>query len=320
MQNKQNRVGIHRTFSLRDEESDLLRADGTRARRPLWDTGWGPERAARYAARCARYVDAARIELRVRGRAAVRLDFPYGGGRGPQRADAAHDVAALFGIQVRRLDRAAGRALRVTGNAEEVARFTAALPRILEHAESLASWAARMYGTWTRSSAHAEFFAALTPHQRRCHARTWRFHAFRTVVAALTGPDGAPVPEYDPAEVPWEQAAALAGGVGQYGWVDIRDAYDPAEAVQLLDAAVPVPVSVDTRPVPPGEQLALFDRPFPAQRRAGRVVIISGWRAGSPRAFESREGACQQVSGVRSPRLAISRNLRVVAGSSLVLR
>ncbi|MFE5847695.1 hypothetical protein ACFQ7N_39355 [Streptomyces niveus] len=86
MQTKQNPVRIHRTLTLRYEESDLRRADdGTRARRPLWDTGWGPERAARYAARLTRLVDAGRIQLRVRGRAAVRVDFPYGGGRVPQR-------------------------------------------------------------------------------------------------------------------------------------------------------------------------------------------------------------------------------------------
>ncbi|MFJ8855198.1 DUF6884 domain-containing protein [Streptomyces sp. NPDC102437] len=50
-------------MGLRDEGQEIRREDGTAARRPLWDTGWGPERAARYAARCARYVDTDRLQL-----------------------------------------------------------------------------------------------------------------------------------------------------------------------------------------------------------------------------------------------------------------
>ncbi|MCX4231795.1 DUF6884 domain-containing protein [Streptomyces ortus] len=276
MQNKENRGRIRRDAALRNEGFSMRRPDGTRARRPLWDTGWGPERAVRYADRCARHVDADRLQLRVRGRAAVRLDFPYAAGRGPQRAVAALAVAAHFGLRARRLDRA-GRALRVTGDAEEVARYTAALPRVLEHAEELASWAARMYGSWTRHSAHAAFFGALTAHGRRCHARTWRFAVFRAIVAVLTGPENTSVPEPDPAQLPWEQADAIAGGLGRYGWVDIRHAYNPADAVRLLDQAAPVPTPAAGRwPVDEarGEQLSLFDVPAAAPLPGGPVVVI----------------------------------------------
>ncbi|MFE1076643.1 DUF6884 domain-containing protein [Streptomyces sp. NPDC058783] len=254
----------------------MRRADGTVARRPLWDTGWGEALADRYAARCARLVDADRLQLRTRGRATVRLDFPYAAGRGPQRADAALAVAERFGLTARRPDRN-GRALRVSGDAEEVARYTAALPRVLEHAEQLATWAARMHGNWTRHSAHADFFAALTPRERRCHARTWRFHAFRVIVAVLTGPQPDSVPAHDPALPPWEQADAIAGGLGEYGWVDIRHAYDPAEAVRLLDQAAPAPAPPATRwPVhrARGEQLALFDPTDARPPHTGPVVVI----------------------------------------------
>ncbi|MCG5121563.1 DUF6884 domain-containing protein [Streptomyces sp. NEAU-PBA10] len=274
MQNKKNRGGIRRMDALRREGSSIHRADGTLARRPLWDAGCGTERGARYAARCARHVDADRLQLHTGGRASVRLDFRYASGRGPQHADAALAFADRFGLDGRRLDRA-GRALRVTGPSEEVARYTAALPRVLEHAESLATWAARMYGAWARHSAHAGFFCALTPRERRHHALSWRAAAFRAIVAVLSGPETAPVPDPDPAEVPWEQASAVAGGLGRYGWVDIRDAYDPADAVRLLDQAVPV-ASAGQRPQrgAAGEQLSLFDLPSPAQTPRGPVVVI----------------------------------------------
>ncbi|MFB6963482.1 DUF6884 domain-containing protein [Streptomyces sp. NPDC056309] len=73
---------------------------------------------------------------------------------------------------------------------------------------------------------------------------------------------------------PWEQVEAIAAGIGEYGWVEIRDAYDPAAALQLLDAAerieapaaAPWPVAAAH-----GEQLALFGG---APAAAGPVVVI----------------------------------------------
>ncbi|MDG9728460.1 MULTISPECIES: hypothetical protein [unclassified Streptomyces] len=69
MQNKENRGGIPRRLALRNEDRDLRRPDGTQARRPLWDTGWGEASAARYAARCARRVVADRLQLRAQAAA-----------------------------------------------------------------------------------------------------------------------------------------------------------------------------------------------------------------------------------------------------------
>jgi len=258
-------------MGLRDEGQEIRREDGTAAGRPLWDTGWGPECAARYAARCARYVTVDRLELRAHGRAAVRLDFPYATGRGPQRAEAARAVADRFGVQARPLDRSS-RALRVTGPAEDVARYAAALPRVLDHAEGLTSWAARMYGECARRPRHADHFQALGVAGRRAAAAYFRATAFRRIVQVLTGPQPATVPEVDPALPLWEQAESLGDVLGEYGWVEIRDAYDPAAAVQLLDDAEQVEAPAARWPVAAahGEQLALFDPAAPA----GPVVVI----------------------------------------------
>ncbi|MEU0074147.1 DUF6884 domain-containing protein [Streptomyces sp. NPDC006332] len=256
-------------MGLQDEGRTIRRSDGTEARRPLWDTGWGPERAAR----CARYVDTDRLQLRAHGRAAVRLDFPYAAGRGPQRAEAARTVAARFDVEARQLDRS-GRALRVTGPAEDVARYAAALPRVLDHAEQLTSWAARMYGECTRRPQHTNHFEALGTSERRAAAAYFRALAFRRIVQVLTGPQPATVPEIDPALPLWEQAETLAGVLGEYGWVEIRDAYDPALALQLLDTAEQIETPAARWPVAAahGEQLALFDNASPAA--AGPVVVI----------------------------------------------
>lgn len=203
--------------------------------------------------------------------ATVRLDFPYATGRGPQRTEAARAVAVRFGVQARPLDRS-GRALRVTGPAEDVARYAAALPRVLDHAEQLASWAARMYGECARRPQHADHFEALGVAGRRAAAAYFRAAAFRRIVQVLTGPQPATVPEVDPASPLWEQAETLGDVLGEYGWVEIRDAYDPAVAVQLLDAAELVEAPTARWPVAAahGEQLALFDPSAPA----GPVVVI----------------------------------------------
>ncbi|MEU4924604.1 DUF6884 domain-containing protein [Streptomyces parvus] len=256
---------------LRDESRDVRREDGTTARRPLWDTGWGPERAAADAVRRSAYVAVDRLQLRTGGRAAARLDFPYGAGRGPQRAEAAEAIAAAFGVSVRRLDRG-GRALQASGPAEDVARFAAALPRVLDHVEQLASWAARMYGACARKPQHAARFEALGSAGRRRAAAYFRALACRRIVEILTGPQDVTVPELDPALPLWEQAATLGGVLGEYGWVEVRDAYDPADAVQLLDDAEPVSAPAPSRPATTvhGEQLALFD----PTRSPGPVVVV----------------------------------------------
>lgn len=252
----------------------------TTARRPLWDTGWGTKRAAAYAARCARYVSIDRLQLQARGRAAARLDFPYAVGRGPQRHEAAAAIAIRFGLDVRRLDRS-GRALRITGRPDAVARYAAALPRVLDHAEQLASWAARMYSQCARKPQHTDHFEGLGA--RGPHAAAYfRAAAFRRIVEVLVGPQDIVVPEVDLNLPLWEQAETLGGVLGEYGWVEIRDAYDPDTAQRLLDNADRVKTPASRWPVTNkhGEQLALFDDAHLApQPISGLVVVIPCSRA-----------------------------------------
>ncbi|MFB7836007.1 DUF6884 domain-containing protein [Streptomyces sp. NPDC056056] len=259
----------------------------TTARRPLRDTGWGAKRAAAYATRCARYVSIDRLQLQARGRAAVRIDFPYAVGRGPQRHEAAIAVAVRFGLDARSLDRA-GRALRITGRPDAVARYAAALPRVLDHAEQLASWAARMYSQCARKPQHADHFEGLGA--RAPHAAAYfRAAAFRRIVEVLVGPQDIVVPEVDPSLPLWEQGETLGGVLGEYGWVEIRDAYDPDTARRHLDNAAQVKAPAARWPVTNkhGEQLALFDDAHLApQPTSGLVVVIpcSGAKTSHPAA------------------------------------
>ncbi|MFE0775580.1 hypothetical protein, partial [Streptomyces sp. NPDC058861] len=246
----------------------------TTAHRPLQDTGWGAKRAAAHAARCARYVSIDRLQLQARGRAAVRLDFPYAVGRGPQRHEAAIAIAARFGLDARSLDRS-GRALRITGRPDAVARYAAALPRVLDHAEQLASWAARMYGQCARKPQHADYFEGLGARARHA-AAYFRAAAFRRIVEVLVGPHDIVVPEVDPSLPLWEQAETLGGVLGEYGWVEIREAYDPDTARRLLDNADQVKVPASRWPVTitHGEQLTLFDDAYVASQPVSGLVVV----------------------------------------------
>ncbi|MFJ5635214.1 DUF6884 domain-containing protein [Streptomyces goshikiensis] len=265
----------------------MPQAHPTTARRPLCDTGWGAKCSAAYAARCARYVSIDRLQLQAGGRAAVRLDFPYAGGRGPQRNEAAVAIAVRFELDIRRLDRS-GRALRITGRPDAVARYAAALPLVLDHAEQLASWAARMYSQCARKPQHAdhvEGLGARAPHA----AAYFRAAAFRRIAEVLVGPQDIVVPEVDPKLPLWEQAETVGGVLGEYGWVEIRDAYDPDTARRLLDDADRVKSPASRWPVTNkhGEQLALFDHARPAPQPMSSLVVVipcSGAKTSHPAA------------------------------------
>ncbi|WP_431776319.1 DUF6884 domain-containing protein [Streptomyces cucumeris] len=264
-------------MGLRDEGRTIRRSDGTEARRPLWDTGWGEELATRYARRRRAYVTASTLQLDRAGRAEMRLDFPRAAdGKGAARCAAARAIAAAYGLRVRPLRREP-LALTVRGDAEDVARVADALPRVLHHAEQLTSWVARMYGEWSRSPRHTHHFDALDDRERRTLVRDYRAAAFRVIVGILTGPQPAAAPPVDPSLPPWEQTEAIAARIGEYGWVEIRDAYDPAAALQLLHTAERIEAPAARWPVAAahGEQLALFDGTSPApQPEAGPVVVI----------------------------------------------
>lgn len=268
-------------MGLRDEDRWIRRSDGSPMIRPLLDTGWGTERAAQYARRRRSYVIASPLRLDDSGlHAEARFDFPRStAGKGAARVEAARAIAAAYGVEAHTLSREK-LALTVRGEAEDVARFADGLPRVLDHAEQMASWAARMYGGWSRRPENAHFFGAFGDSGRRGHASDFRAAAFRVIVAVLVGPEDAVVAEVDPALPVWEQVEAVAGGIGQYGWLDIHQAYDPAEALQLLQDAHKAPAARWTVADPHGEQLALFPRQL---QPAGPVVVIPCSGAKLPR-------------------------------------
>ncbi|MFE5730234.1 DUF6884 domain-containing protein [Streptomyces sp. NPDC056528] len=219
--------------------------------RPLQDDGWGPRRAARRAHRLAGYLTASRLRLDTRGRAEARIDFTAAAGKGIARTEAAQDLAARYGVETRGIYRITRstysgeerivrepRALTVHGEAETVARFVAALPRVLDYAEKLATLAAHSYGDWSRrplAEPHLEYLDAAG---RRAQARAFRAAAFRVAARILAAAeDTVDVPAVDVTLAPWQQVEAIAGGIAAYGWVDVTEAADPAEAAQLLAAA-----------------------------------------------------------------------------------
>ncbi|MER6365834.1 DUF6884 domain-containing protein [Kitasatospora sp. NPDC001527] len=219
--------------------------------RPLWDEGWGTARAARRARRLGAYLTAAPLQLDGRGGAETRVEFAAAGGKGAARTDAAREFASAFGVEVRTLlrwhrtyageDRAVRQARVVTvhGPAEAVARFVAALPRVTDYAEQLATAAARTYGAWSRTVAAEEHMEWMDASDRRARAAAFRAAAFRVVVEVLAAESDTArtYPEARPELAPWDQVAAIAGGIAQYGWVQIGEAYDPAEAEQLMKSA-----------------------------------------------------------------------------------
>ncbi|WP_457541840.1 DUF6884 domain-containing protein [Streptomyces filamentosus] len=223
----------------------------TTANRPLQSEGFGAARAARRALRLAGYLTVTLFALERHGRAEARLEFAAGGGKGRDRGAAAREFAAAFGVETREVCvikrlTATGeeritwlpRVLTVHGDADAVARYTAALPRLLDYTETLATQAARSYGAWARRTSAEPFLEYLDAADRRAAARAFRAAAFRAAARVLARPeDAVTVPDVDPALAPWDQVDAIAGGIALYGWVDAAEAYDPEEAAALLAAA-----------------------------------------------------------------------------------
>ncbi|MFI8515311.1 DUF6884 domain-containing protein [Streptomyces sp. NPDC085460] len=219
--------------------------------RPLENEGFGAARAERRDRRLAGYLTASPLDLRLGYRAETRLEFAEGGGKGKVRAQAAREFAAAFGVETREVcvikrgtytgeERITWlpRVLTVHGDAESVARYVAALPRIIDYTETLATQAARSYGHWSRRAIAEPHIENLDAAGRRAAARAFRAAAFLAAARVLARPeDTDEVTVVDQALAPWEQVDAIAGGIAVYGWVDITEAYDPAEATRLLDDA-----------------------------------------------------------------------------------
>jgi hypothetical protein len=125
----------------------------------------------------------------------------------------------------------------VSGDAEDVARFAAGVPRVLDYAETLTTEAARSYGRWTRHSQAQQHLARLDERERQARAREFREEAFRVVVDVLMSAPDAALPAVDTGLAAWEQVRAIAGGIAQYGWVEVGAAYSPAQARKMLAEA-----------------------------------------------------------------------------------
>lgn len=113
------------------------------------------------------------------------------------------------------------RRLNVSGTPRVLARYLAALPRVLTATERLATRAARAFGTWRRSlvavlSGHLEYE---DPATLRIRAKDFRAEVLDTLVGYLAL--GAPRTLHrDPARPLWEQADAVASEVWHDSPVD----------------------------------------------------------------------------------------------------
>lgn len=138
------------------------------------------------------------------------------------------------------------RGLTVQGAPRALAGYLAALVRVLEAVESLATRAVRAFGSWSRSvaaEAHTEYEDAATMRVRQREFRT-------DVLAAVVGLLGAPVVGgggRDSSRPLWEQARAVAVEVwAEAGGVGLVEALDDDVAAHLarmgIGAAVVAPV------------------------------------------------------------------------------
>lgn len=214
------------------------------------------------------YVDISRPYELIPGRLDAELAFPATTKR---RAEQHHDIAAalasLYGLDYttpyklnprwsayeerwgnrERFGWPDYRRLRVSGPDRTMARYLAALPRVLTDVERLATRAARAFGQWRRSMlaalrGHLEYEDAST---LRVRSATFRADVLGRLVKYLR--TGAPTtaPARDNARPLWEQPATVAAEVWENCPVDPWDA--PEHEVQaVLDRAV--------RLTPPQEQ------------------------------------------------------------------
>ncbi|MEV0829726.1 DUF6884 domain-containing protein, partial [Nonomuraea rubra] len=196
-------------------------------------------RAALDAARRARYVTAGALTVDG-GRAAVRFTFPAAAGKDAARLAAAVRFAAAYGVTTAA---AGARELDATGTPEQVARLVSALPRLLDLAEGYTSLAVKQLGRWERHSSAAAHLAGVAEAELRALRRTFRAEAFEAVVDALLTAEGdVEVAAPDEAAPMWAQAAAVAGAIAEYGWVDVAERADAVEVAELLAAAAAAPV------------------------------------------------------------------------------
>lgn len=161
------------------------------------------------------------------------------------------------------------RGLTVVGGARAVARYLAALTRVLDEVEGLATRAVRAFGAWKRSAAaerHMEHEDAVT---MRIRARDFRAAALGAVVRRLDAPvvDG---PVRDSSRPLWEQPGAVVAEVwAEAGGVDLAEAPEAPVAVHL---ARMLPEEAEQQELFAVEAVA--GRSRPARLSSGRTAVF----------------------------------------------
>ncbi|MEV8344492.1 hypothetical protein [Streptomyces niveus] len=133
------------------------------------------------------------------------------------------------------------RRLTVQGGARAVARYLAALVRVVDEVEALATQAVRAFGEWKRSAAAAPFLEYEDASTMRVRSREFRADVLRALVQGLDARTR-PVGERDSSRPLWEQYGAVAEEVrAAVGGVDLERAGAEAVAAQevrMVSAAV----------------------------------------------------------------------------------
>ncbi|MET8768589.1 hypothetical protein [Streptomyces sp. NPDC004658] len=197
-----------------------------------------------------RYVDIPRPYQLSPGRVQADLYFPASA---PKRARQQHAVATelarIYGVNatIPALDGPDGsiasrldyRRLKVQGKPRSLARYLAALRRVLTSVERLATRAARAFGSWRRSllTVLSGQLDDETPSTLRARAAGFRAEVLGTLVGYLArGPQQ--LPRRDPSRPLWEEAEGVAYEVWQHAggidpWAVTAEEID-AELQQML--------------------------------------------------------------------------------------
>jgi hypothetical protein len=133
------------------------------------------------------------------------------------------------------------RRLTVQGEARALARYLAALERVLDEVEALATRAVRAFGAWKRSIPAEPFLEYEDASTMRVRSREFRADVLRALVQGLDARTR-PVGERDSSRPLWEQYGAVAEEVwATVGGVDLERADEEAVTAQerrMVPAAV----------------------------------------------------------------------------------
>ncbi|MFF6829049.1 hypothetical protein [Streptomyces longwoodensis] len=176
------------------------------------------------------------------------------------------------------------RHLKVQGKPRSLARYLAALRRVLAIVERLATRAARAFGSWRRSllTVLSGQLDDETPSTLRARAAGFRAEVLRTLVGYLArGPQQ--IPRRDPSRPLWEEAEAVAYEVWQHAggidpWAVTADEID-AEHQQMLYTDLSVVEQLEEANVPtaqftvPETVAELLERSGPAEQAPIEDVV-----------------------------------------------